>query len=127
MTIKHTLAATALAVALGALQCGSAYDDEAMKSGSMMSTDCSTANDQMMKMAMPTAMSGDAMSAPKPDASVDKHFMAAMHDAMEHQMALAKLEVKCGKDPKAKSEAQKLIDMLSDYTKEAMQIEREIP
>jgi hypothetical protein len=123
MTIKRCIAAAGFALALGALQFGSASADD-MKSGSSMAIDCSTANEHMMSMMKP---SSDDMSMMKPDASVDKNFMMAMHAMMEHGMMMAKIELKCGKSDKAKAEAQKMLDSMQSYTTDAMQIQREVP
>ncbi len=123
MTIKRCFAAAGLAVALGAVQCVSAFADDSMN-GSGMAMDCSTANDHLMKMA--GAPSADT-SMMKPSASVDMNFMVSMHSMMQNQMAMAKIEVKCGTNAKAKAEAQKMLDSLRSYTTEAMDIQHQIP
>jgi ABC-type polar amino acid transport system ATPase subunit len=123
MTITRCLAAAGFVLALGAIPCTSAFADDAMKSDSMM-MDCSTANDHLMKMMTPSSTDTSMM---KPDASVDKNFMTATHAMMMHNMMMAKIEVKCGKDPKAKAEAQKLLDMMAAETEQEMEILREVP
>jgi hypothetical protein len=124
MTIKRCFATAGLALALGALQLGSASADD-MKSSTMMpAIDCSTANDHMMKMVSSPNSDAGMMKA---DASVDKNFMMSMHMMMESQMMLAKIELKCGKNDKAKAEAQKLLDSMQSYSVQAMEIQREIP
>jgi uncharacterized protein (DUF305 family) len=76
----------------------------------MAAPDCATANATMMKMeAMPApAMSGT---------DLDKNFMAAMHAMSGHSMKMAKLEAACGKDPKAKKAAAKLIEDMTEVDK----------
>ena len=124
MTIKRCLTAASLALVLGAFQAGSAFADD-MKSGSMMpAIDCSTANDHMMKMVSSPNSDAGMMKA---DASVDKNFMMSMHMMMESQMMLAKIELKCGKNEKAKAEAQKLLDSMQTYSMQAMDVQRQIP
>ena len=56
------------------------------------------------------AMHGDAMHDMKPTGNVDADFARTMmmHDKM--MMAMAKVEVACGKDAKAKALAQKQLD-----------------
>jgi hypothetical protein len=120
---QRCIAATGLMLALGALQSPSVYADDAMKPDAMM-IDCSTANDHLMKMMSPS--SGDT-SMMKPEASVDKNFMMATHAMMSNGMMMAKIELKCGKDEKAKAEAQKLLDSMASATAEEMEILREVP
>jgi hypothetical protein len=123
MTIKRCIAAAGFALTLGVMPCTSVFADDAMKPDPMM-MDCSTANDHLMKMMSP---SSSDMSMMKPDASVDKNFMMATHAMMMNNMMMAKIEVKCGKDPKAKAEAQKLLDQMTAATAEEMEILREVP
>jgi len=40
---------------------------------------------------------------------------------------MAKIELKCGKDEKAKAEAKKLLDSMASATAEEMEILREVP
>ncbi|MGP6156789.1 MAG: DUF305 domain-containing protein [Vulcanimicrobiaceae bacterium] len=70
-----------------------------------MSGDCSSADSGMMK----AMQSGDA-SMMKPTGDVDKDFAAAMMSMHTSGTAVAKIEVKCGKDAKAKAMAQKFIE-----------------
>jgi hypothetical protein len=123
MTLQRCIAATGFVLALGALPCTSVYADDAMKSDPMM-MDCSTANDHMMKMMSPSSTD---MSMMKPDASVDKNFMMASHAMMSNSMMMAKIEIKCGKDAKAKAEAQKMLDSMTAATAEEMELLREVP
>jgi len=123
MTIKRCILAGGFALALAAVPCASVFADDAMKPDPMM-MDCSTANDHLMKMTSPSSAD---MSMMKPDASVDKNFVMATHAMMSNGMMMAKIELKCGKDPKAKAEAQKLLDQMAAGTAEEMEILREVP
>lgn len=76
----------------------------------MAAPDCATANATMMKMA---AMPAPAMSG----MDLDKNFMMAMHAMSDHNMKMAKLEAACGKDPKAKQAAAKLIEDMKEVDK----------
>jgi uncharacterized protein (DUF305 family) len=68
--------------------------------------DCASASMMMEKMTPAPMMT-------KPDASVDRKFVDAMmaHDKMA--MAMAKMEATCGKNPKARAMAQKVVEQLN--------------
>ena len=68
-----------------------------------MTTDCSTADTSMMK-AMPDS------SAMKTSGNVDTDFAASVMALKKSAMSMAKVEVKCGNDVKAKAAAQKILD-----------------
>ncbi|MFY9779712.1 MAG: DUF305 domain-containing protein [Candidatus Baltobacteraceae bacterium] len=91
-------AAFAGALAFGTLAPVASYADS-------MSGDCSSADSGLMK----AMQSGDS-SMLKTSGDVDKDFASAMMSVHSSGVALAKVEVKCGKDAKAKAMARKYLD-----------------
>ena len=69
-----------------------------------MSGDCSSADSSLMQ----AMHGGDSMM--KTSGNVDHDFASAMMSMDDSGVALAKIETKCGKDPKAKAMAQKYLD-----------------
>ncbi len=77
--------------------------------GAMMASDCKTADSAMMKMTMPDSMMMKASG------HMDKDFAGAMMAHEKAMVAMAKMEVKCGKNAKAKAAAQKFLDESADF------------
>jgi uncharacterized protein involved in copper resistance len=71
--------------------------------------DCSQSTAMMMK---PMDMS--SMPAMPASATTDDAFMGMSHAMMQHATMMAGMELKCGKDAKAKAAAAKLLQQLND-------------
>lgn len=114
-SLKTALACATLAAALVPLAASAADDSPAMSMASMPCSQAAMAmsggmhHDMMKGDAMKgdamkgDAMKGDAMKAPT---SVDAAFKAGGMMRMKEMMEMAKLEIRCGTDPKAKEAAQ---------------------
>ncbi|MGH7729199.1 MAG: hypothetical protein ACREM2_10495 [Vulcanimicrobiaceae bacterium] len=114
MLTSRTLASLAFVATLGLTTL--AHGAPAQAAGNSM---CANADSMMMH-----GTSGGSMSMMKPSGNVDKDFtaMAMMH---EHAIAdMAKLEMECGKDAKAKAEAKALLGQTDDQMKVLLQIQR---
>ena len=86
---------------------------DTMKSGAMMTAtaDCKNADSMMMKM----AHSDHSMIPAKMTGNADRDFaMMAMAD-QNNMAAMSKVEIKCGKNPKARAAAQAMLDLLNRY------------
>lgn len=92
-----------IALALGLAQLAPGSAQNMMASAPV---DCSKADSMMMH----PNTSMQSMQSMKPTGNVDQDFaqMMMMHNSA--MMAMAKTEVACGKDPKAKAMAQKALD-----------------
>jgi uncharacterized protein (DUF305 family) len=103
--IRLATATLSCALAFGALAPVASYADTM--------SDCSSADAGMMK----AVNSGDT-SMMKASGDVDKDFASAMMSMHSSGVAVAKVEVKCGKDAKAKEVAQKYLDDSNAHTAE---------
>jgi uncharacterized protein (DUF305 family) len=92
------LATATLAFSFGALAPVASYADTTPG-------DCSSAGAGMTK-----AMQSGDMTMMKATGDVDKDFASGMMAMHNSGVAMAKVEVKCGKDAKAKAMAQKVLD-----------------
>ena len=112
--MNHTIRSLSLTLVAGlALGLGGApaAADDAMTGAAM---DCSKADSMMMSVMKPDSSAHEsAMHDMKPTGSVDKDFAQMM--MMHHQamVTVLKTEAACGKDPKGKALAQKMLDQAS--------------
>jgi hypothetical protein len=92
----------------------------------LSTVDCAQSASMMMMKPDSGAMMGDhAMGSPAPAMAMttDDAFNGSMHMMMSHATMMAGVELKCGKDPKARAMAAKLLQQLNDDgSMEAMDI-----
>jgi hypothetical protein len=121
--IKKCTAGLCFAVLLGAVPFGAFAQSPApmmaMPAMDVSSVDCSTAPAHMMAMMTPPS---DAMMATK-GADTDATYVAMMKMMVVHAAMLGKIEMKCGKNPKAMAMASHMDEQLHDQylTVEAVQ------
>jgi hypothetical protein len=113
MKILGCTAALAVALMLAAAPAPAQTPAPAMPGMDVSSMDCSNADSMMMSMMHPG--SSDMAMMPPATASVDKAFAMSSEMMMSHAATMAKIELKCGKNPKAMAQAQKMLDDIQQY------------
>jgi hypothetical protein len=109
---KKFLATTVATLVLSGIAANPVFAADSMSAA----PDCANAS-MMMQSTMPAdhAMAGHAM-APDAKQSVDASYLKSMKTMLEHQSAMAKMEVACGKDPAVKAHAKKSLDAMQPAT-----------